>query len=379
MDVVFYISGHGFGHASRQIEIINALARRQPDVRVVIRSAVAKWFVDASLRLPRRRESEGGTIDLQPFEPDTGIVQIDSLTLDEDRTVRRAASFYADFDARIRSEANVLRALNPSLVVGDIPPLAFEAADRAGIPSMAIGNFTWDWIYAGYPQFEQLASGVIDRIGAANSRASRALRLPFHGGFETMRHVVDIPLIARRSTRGRAETRRELGLAADVTVVLASFGGYGLGLKYGEIADANRLTVIVTDHEARPNADEAGQGQLVRTTSHELADRGLRYEDLVAASDVVVTKPGYGVVSECIANGTALLYTSRGPFREYDVLVAEMPRVVRCRHIPQHDLREGRWREHVDAILRQGDPPERVSTTGAEVAAREILEAAKLV
>ena len=30
------------------------------------------------------------------------------------------------------------------------------------------------------------------------------------------------------------------------------------------------------------------------------------------AADVVVTKPGYGIISECIANDTAILYTSRG-------------------------------------------------------------------
>ena len=44
----------------------------------------------------------------------------------------------------------------------------------------------------------------------------------------------------------------------------------------------------------------------------DLYDRGFRYEDLVAAVDVVLTKPGYGIVSECVANDTALLYTSRG-------------------------------------------------------------------
>ena len=38
MTVVFYISGHGFGHASRQVEVINALAARRPDVRIAVRS-----------------------------------------------------------------------------------------------------------------------------------------------------------------------------------------------------------------------------------------------------------------------------------------------------------------------------------------------------
>ena len=40
--IAFYISGHGFGHASRQIEIINALAVRRSDLRILIRTAAAQ-------------------------------------------------------------------------------------------------------------------------------------------------------------------------------------------------------------------------------------------------------------------------------------------------------------------------------------------------
>jgi hypothetical protein len=42
---------------------------------------------------------------------------------------------------------------------------------------------------------------------------------------------------------------------------------------------------------------------------------GLRDEGLVAAVDVVVSKPGFGIIAECIANDTVLLYTSRGRLR----------------------------------------------------------------
>ena len=55
----------------------------------------------------------------------------------------------------------------------------------------------------------------------------------------------------------------------------------------------------------------------------------------MCAADVVVTKPGYGIISEAIANDTALLYTSRGRFVEYDVLVHEMPRYLRAQFIEQ--------------------------------------------
>ena len=54
-----------------------------------------------------------------------------------------------------------------------------------------------------------------------------------------------------------------------------------------------------------------------------MCDTGIRYEDLVGAAEAVVTKPGYGIISEAIANDTAILYTARGHFPEYDVLVSE--------------------------------------------------------
>ena len=54
--------------------------------------------------------------------------------------------------------------------------------------------------------------------------------------------------------------------------------------------------------------------------------------------DVVATKPGYGIIAECIANETALLYTSRGHFVEYDVMVREMPRYLRCGFISNEEL-----------------------------------------
>ncbi len=86
-------------------------------------------------------------------------------------------------------------------------------------------------------------------------------------------------------------------------------------------------------------------------------DRGYRYEDLVRAVDVVVTKPGYGIISECLANDTALLYTSRGDFREYQVLVDAMPAFLRCAFIDHDDLFAGQWAPHLDAVAGAAAPP----------------------
>lgn len=347
MVIVFYITSHGLGHASRDVELIAALLRQDRGTRIIVRSSVRPWLFDR-IRGPRFEEEHA--------ETDTGMVQIDSLRIDLDATARHAVSFYGDFDRRVAEEAAHLRRLGADLVVGDVPPLAFAAAHAAGVRSVLVANFTWDWVYAFYPSFERLAPGVIDTIAGAYTHADAALRLPIHGGFGPVAAVTkDIPFIARRSTREPADTRRRLGIDERQPLVVSSFGGYGVAVPYDRIA-ASGLTVLAP--ETHPPA-------------------GLQYEDLIAAADAVVSKPGYGVVSECAANRTPLLYTSRGEFAEYDVMVAEMPRVLRCRYIEQAALLAGHWREAIDALLAQPDPPERPRVDGAEVAADAILEAAR--
>ena len=71
--IVFYISGHGFGHAARDIEVINALLARQPDVQVHVRTSAPRWLFDLTVR---------GRVGFHAVETDVGVVQRDSLTPD---------------------------------------------------------------------------------------------------------------------------------------------------------------------------------------------------------------------------------------------------------------------------------------------------------
>jgi L-arabinokinase len=196
------------------------------------------------------------------------------------------------------------------------------------------------------------------------------LELPFAGGFDVFATVDRLPLVARRSTRSREDARRHFGLPLDRPVALLSFGGYGLpSLDLATVDCAADWTVATTD---RITPAGPWPGHVVYLREATFLDGGFRYEDLVAASDVVITKPGYGIIAECIASGTAMLYTSRGAFREYDLLVREMPRYLRVRFIDQPDLFGGRWAASLDALLAQDAPPETMKVNGAEVAAREL-------
>lgn len=373
--IVFYISGHGFGHASRDVEVLNALGRLAPDVPVAVRTSAPRWLFD--LTLTRH-------VDLHAGECDTGIVQIDSLSLDEAATVRRAIEFHAQLEARAAAEAAWLRSCGARLVVADIPPLACAAARAAGLPVIALGNFTWDWIYEGYREWMPPGADLVERLGAAYAGAQLALRLPMHGGFSTTPVVEDLPFIARRSRKDPRQTRRHFDLP-DGPLVLLSFGGYGLQrIDLHAVAHLRDYTIVLTaDVTANRRGDDSAASRALRALpsnvrmldERKLYGDGWRYEDLVAAVDVVMTKPGYGIIAECVANDTAIVYTSRGHFVEYDVLVREMPRWLRCGFISNDDLLAGRWHEVLMRTLSLPAPPETAVVDGAERAAIRILEA----
>ena len=311
-------------------------------------------------------------IELLSGECDTGVVQIDSLRLDEQATIARAVEFYRTLDDRARTEAAMLARHTARLVISDAPPLACAAAAEAGIPSVVVTNFTWDWIYAGYAPERVGAPELVPTIQEAYRRADAAWRLPMHGPFEPFDTIIDVPFIARHARHPRDVVRRTLHLPLDRPLVLSSYGGYGVtGFDPSALDCLEHYGVILTHRDADDRIDDAPAG-IDQVSESQLYDSGLRYEDLVAAPDIVATKPGYGIIAECIANHTDVLYTSRGHFVEYDVLVAEMPRFLRCTFIDHDALFSGRWRASLDAITTSPPAPERPPTNGAEVIAEMI-------
>ena len=86
-------------------------------------------------------------------------------------------------------------------------------------------------------------------------------------------------------------------------------------------------------------------------------------------------KPGYGIVSDAIAAGTRMIYTERGDFPEYPILVREMQTWLACAYVSNDELRHGRLREPLEAVLAQPLPPP-PPLDGAQRAAERLLEQA---
>jgi len=358
-DLVFYVSGHGFGHATRSAALIAALRRMSPDpLRIHVRSKAPRWIF----------EERDPHVTCSTAAIDPGMIQRGALDIDLEATIQAHEQFTRTWETRLDQEAELLRRMAPRVVVSDIPPLAIGAAAAVGIPAAGVSNFSWDWILAGYAGREPRLRPVVRRYAEAYRRAECVFRLPMHGDLGAFPKIVDVPLLTHRSKLPRAQARRRLGLAEDegVPVVLISFGGFGSGALTG--FDAPELEgYVFLAFEEKP---EGFRGDWRRLP----VPSAIAHEDLVAACDAVIGKPGYSTAAEVLAQRTRFLYLSRPDWTEGPVLEAGLQRDGCARAIARDDFFAGRWREHLDALLAQPLPEQAPAANGAEIIASQLLE-----
>jgi L-arabinokinase len=354
-----YVSGHGFGHSTRTAEVLRAVRGRDPRLPITVCTSTPGFLFEGIVAPP---------LALRRVECDVGLVQKDALVIDEEGTAAAWLEFARGWDALVAGEAAWLERSGARLVLGDIPPLAFAAGAQAGLRSVGLSNFSWDWIYGHLGGRHPALAEASAHCREVYRRADLLLRLPFAGNLAAFRCIEDIPLVVRKPPTARAEARRRLGLD-DRPAVLLSFGGLGLpGLQPAAFGSLAGYQLLLTGR--------AGDGRLpsnLRRLDGEALDTvGLSYPDLVGAADVVVTKPGYGIVADCIGAGTRLVYTDRGDFPEYPIMIAEMPRYLPAVFASNDEVREGRLGRAIEGVLAMPfpDPPR---TDGADVAAERLL------
>mgnify|MGYP006293644781 CR=1 FL=1 len=353
--IIFYVSGHGFGHSARIAEVIRCLTERNPDWKIFIRTSAPRWFY---------REHLSSDFNFHSRQYDTGVIQADSLNLDPLATLVNYQKFIESREELIAGEVDFINREKPSLVVGDIPPVAFEIAARAETPSLAIANFTWDWIYEAYCRDYPSFRGLLETIRSGYRRSDLLLRLPFAGEMSAFTDVEDIPLIARQSSLEPGEIKDMLKIPDGKPLVILSFGGFSLGEEY--YRKLTRIKDCFWLASERIGFDLPG---IINLRRDDLRRRGLGYPDLMKAADIVVTKPGYGILSESIANRTRMLYTSRGEFREYPILVEGVKKYLPSRFISQEKLKNGTLKKEIEELLNDDHGFPSLPLNGAETCA----------
>ncbi|MDE2236307.1 MAG: hypothetical protein KGK30_00300 [Elusimicrobia bacterium] len=354
--IVLYVTGHGFGHATRAAALARALKDRQPGLPLQVRTSAPAWIFQQTC--PGLPVSRGGA--------DAGLVQRDALDVDLEASLRAQRALDRSWPALVEAEARWLRRLRASLVVADIPPLAFAAAAKAGAPAVGVSTFCWDWILEPYAMEDGRWRAAQRRCAEAYALAQAAYRLPLHGDFPSFRRVVDVPLVCRRSARGREDFDRRHGLRGKSRpLVLVAFGGFGLGpLRLSARQDLRGF--LFAGYGPKPQGLRADWLRLpARDANGQL--------DALAACDVVVGKPGYGVVAEALAHGKRMLYLPREGFRETAALVSGLRRRGACASIAREEFFAGRWRGPLEALLSI-PAPRAVAADGARWLAGELLD-----
>lgn len=321
--LAFYISDNGYGHAARSIAIIRCLMYLRGDLSLVVCCGKALPFVKQSLR-------GIAYISYREIPSDLGyVLRENSLEAD----LERFGMAYRDYSDRLSSyieeECTFLRSNHISLVLADISPVPFIAADWCGVTSIGISNFTW------YTAYRQLLS-------------ERQLSV-FHDAYSRMHYFISLPGAAEPhwGRRGQMkagffcrlpdlqtvmELKRKHNPNFDKQIVMFS---PGMGLTIDELADVplwndDNYLFFVSSH-----LKIKGKNVISIPPSE------TESQNYVAASDIVITKPGWGTVSEAVSFGKQLCLIKRSLFSEDDHLIEALEGVYPYRLMEWEVLRLG--------------------------------------
>ena len=347
--LVYYVNAHGFGHGARTSDILEAWAAMRPhDPVTIVTDLQPSFFID---------RVGLANVAYRPGSFDGGLVQHDSIRADMAASRASVRLQNAEWDGWVAAESAYLKSMGPAVVASDISGVPMAAAHRAGIPSVGVGNFGWDWIYDDYRDDDPAWVECADRVRAAYAQADRLLRLPFAEPMKAFRSRVDVPVVATAGVRRRDEIAAATGIDAALTWVLLSFSSLGWTM---EVA---RQVARLPGHAFFSVLPLAWPGSGIAYVDPAV----FMFRDLVASCDLVVSKPGYGILSDCVANRKPIVHVVRTDFREYHVLVEAMDRHLRNQRIDQETLYRGDLTEALDRVMRNPEPPEPLACGGAGV------------
>jgi len=352
--LALFVSPHGFGHAARSCAVLEALGERVPGLELDIWTTVPEWFFRESLSAPFR---------YRPLACDVGLVQKSPVEEDLGATVAVLERWWSAAEKlHLREVAAALVADRCDLAVCDIAPLGLVAAREAGVPSVLMENFTWDWIYEPLVAAAPGLAPWVERLRSWFALAD--LHLQLEPVCHPVAEAILIPPVARAPRRGRDDVRARLGVGASEVLVLVSLGGVAHRLERLELLAGRPGVVFVLPGAA----EEERWDRNLRLLPHHSP---VHHPDLVAAADLVVGKLGYSTVAEAVAAGSRVLYVPRPGFRESAVLERYLAERLPAEAIDWGELESGKWVARVDTLLaRSRQRPS--SAPGAAVAAAAI-------
>jgi len=300
----------------------------------------------------------------QAVQQDVGCVHDGPLTIDVPATWAAHQQFHSSWDERLAAEVAAMQQTQPGLVLSDTSYLALAAGAKAGLPTVAMASLTWDEILNPFRSpDDSLHQELLANIRQAYGQADLALRIAPGLPMPAFRQIRDIGPVASPAPSQREKLRTTLGLTSQEHLVLVGFGGIPLlSLPWEQMNAMSRFRFII---------DGQVESHYSRIVS--LRDLPFRFSTVLVSVDVVMTKPGYGTVMECVTSGIPLVYVRRYNFADESPLVNYITRYGRGVELTVDNFHSGTWRPALDQALTLPLPNESPPTpTGAEEAARRL-------
>jgi hypothetical protein len=251
-------------------------------------------------------------------------------------------------------------------VACDIAPLGIAVARAAGLRSVLVENFTWDWIYEGYQHDYAGLTPHIDYLGECSAQADYRIQT------EPVCRYVEADLVTAPASRAPRTAghlvREQLGVPPGASLVLVTMGGLSASSRHTFL---DRLNGHAEVYFVVPGATDVLQvcGNTVLLPFHS----SFYHPDVMYAADAIVGKTGYSTVAEAYQAGVPYGFVSRPKFPESDVMATYIHEHMRGMEFSEAEFGSGAWLDRLPALLALGRIP-RGEVNGAEQVAQFVRE-----
>jgi L-arabinokinase len=364
INVAYYITGHGFGHVTRSLELIRGLLRSNRFRVHVVTNIPLSFFESELLEFDIDIRSSSSSSWSEFFRYwqrnlDTGGIQRDVIHMDPLRTLD---AFYQQIhcqrEALLAVEVAWLQAQDISLALLDATTLACRAGRQAGVKTVFVSNFSWDFIYQeslkdlhtlGLLENEDNYASMIATATEDMMECTHYIRypgrVPLPPTFDVSKSSLG-PLITRPLRNPHLRSEVTANLPTNTRVLLLGFGGHATDWRLRDdfLPTGWVCFVLRASPDMMPSARFRSLPQNVYVP------------DWIHAADVVLGKIGYGFVSECLNGGTPLVYVPRVYWSEEDYLVEYIrDKYHAALSISLEEFNCGHWAPYLEsAVLRRG-------------------------
>ena len=368
--VVFYLSAHGFGHATRMIAIIRELLS-QADLEIFVKTNVPKWLFMNSLS--ERYEAK---IEIVHQECDVGVIYTSGFLIDILETSKVIRQMVATEKTFLNEEHRFCRNNNIQLVICDIPPLPFLVANKLNIPCVGISNFNWYDIYEYLYQKEEHGDllGVLKKISSYYELADLLLELPFATSNESFSEKLSVPLVVRKRTRQPDNIKETLNIEPHQKLIFVSLGWH----EFKETIRKMFFDVTYLKDSKNVFLLSSNLRKFVEPQKYIrfIPSEDPNSQDYVAACDLVISKLGYGIVSECVANGIPMIYTIRSNYIEDILMGQQLETFNTAKFLPPERFLRGDWLNMIEEAVKLKNIAQHVhiDLNGAEKCSQYLMQ-----